>query len=346
MNKLIVITTGGTIGSVLKGSTFSVEQSSRTVGCEIQAAAQALGLEVEVRSPINKNSESFAPTDWLDVLAAIDAADVDGVVVLHGTDTMEYTLAAACSFAPRWSKRVCFTGAMRSPDLPNSDARINLLAALSFAADAAYEDGVYLAFCDHADRLSASIFHASEVKPVAFDESGFHSVYGNVVARYAKQGGLQANSDYIKPAGPVVSGEVLPRKAALLASQGKVAYIKLYPGIDLHTLQALSAGRSVVVVELYHSGTGPASADYKDLIRLLEQHSDSTLFALSAFPLRTLQQPYVSTQAIMQAGGNVYADMQPHYLYVFCLLMTALGAGREEIQAQLSGSLLSTISSQ
>ena len=37
----------------------------------------------------------------------------------------------------------------------------------------------------------------------------------------------------------------------------------------------------------------------------------------------------------MQAGGNVYADMQPHYLYVFCLLMTALGKSAVDIKKQL-----------
>ena len=73
----------------------------------------------------------------------------------------------------------------------------------------------------------------------------------------------------------------------------------------------------------------------------IEQSADSTLFALSAFPVRTLQQPYASTQGIMQAGGHVYGDMQPYSLYVFCLLMTALGAGRDEIQSQLNSMRIS-----
>jgi len=344
VSKLIVITTGGTIASVLKDGALSVEQDGHTVGCEINAAAAKLGLEVELHSPLNKNSESFAPVDWLDILAAIDeasSADADGVVVLHGTDTMEYTLAAACAFQQRWSKRVCFTGAMRSPVLPNSDARINLLAALSFAADRTYDDGVYLAFRTDESNHSVSIFHGGEVKPLMFDESCFRSVYNNIVASYTEHGGLQSDGECIKPVFPSANRDVLPSKAALLASQQQVAYIKLYPGIDLHTLQALTAGRSVAVVELYHSGTGPASVDYNDFIQLIEQSADSTLFALSAFPVRTLQQPYASTQGIMQAGGHVYGDMQPYSLYVFCLLMTALGAGRDEIQSQLNSMRIS-----
>ena len=125
--------------------------------CEIHGAANTLGFSVDIVRPVNKNSESFSPADWLDVLTAIDtacASDAEGVVVLHGTDTMHYTLAAAGCFIG--SKRVCFTGAMVSPELEGSDAHINLLAAMSFAADDAYNAGVYLAFCDNADRLSAT----------------------------------------------------------------------------------------------------------------------------------------------------------------------------------------------
>lgn len=343
MKKIIVITTGGTIASVLQDGALAVAENAGVLGGEINAAARSLGLQLEIMSPVNKNSESFAPSDWLDILAAIDEAcvsDVDGVVVLHGTDTMQYSLAAACVFEQRWSKRICFSGAMLAPELPGSDARINLLGALSFAADTAYDNGIYLAFRADADNASVNIFHGSEVKPLAFDEGYFRSVYGNVVASYTAQAGLLANADYQPPSYPRINSAALPCKTALVASQQQLGYIKLYPGIDLHTLTAACGGRSVVVLELYHSGTAPVSAAYDDVLRVIEQYADSTLFALSAFPQRTLPVPYASTQALRRAGGKVYGDVQPHYLYVWCLLMSALGQGRYALGDQLSDWLI------
>lgn len=334
MTKLAVITTGGTIASVLKDGVFAVEESSSKLGGAVQVAAEQLGFEIEIYSPINKNSESLAPVDWLAILAAIEqacASDVAGVVVLHGTDTMHYTLAAAACFS--CSKRVCFTGAMFSPELENSDTHINLLAAMSFAVGGTDHAGAYLAFCDDADRLSASIFHASEVKPLAFDESSFSSVYNHVVARYSEQDGLQMRGSDRTPR-QFDLGK-LPSRAALIASQQQLAYIKLYPGLDLHALQAVSDGRSVLVMELYHSGTGPASRDYDDLIQCLKASRKDKLFALSAFPANTIQHPYASTQALLKAGADIYADLQPHCLYVMCLLMVAQGKRVDEIKTLL-----------
>ncbi len=337
MKKLTVITTGGTIASVLKEGVFSVQEKGREIDCAIQDTAEALGYAVDILSPINKNSESITPVDWLTILAAIDQAcvtDVDGVVVLHGTDTMPYTLAAAGCFS--WAKRVCFTGAMIPSECADSDASINLRAAMSFAVDSTYAHGAYLAFRSHGDNLSASILYAHEVKPLAFDEDCFHSLYNNVVAHYTEPGGLQGSNIDKHTCFPCLGEFVLPSQAELVASQQQLAYIKLYPGIDLPTLQVVSQGRAVVVIELYHSGTGPASVDYGDLLRLLEASTDKPFFALSAFPCKTIQYPYASTQALIQAGGHVYGDLQPHCLYVLCLLMIAQGKQANEIKVQLS----------
>lgn len=337
MAKLAVITTGGTIASVLKKGYFSVQETNSPVAAMIQHAADTLGFSIDILSPVNKNSESMTPENWLDVLLAIrEACDsqVDGVVVLHGTDTMQYTLAAAGCF--NWPKRVCFTGAMISPEIKGSDAHINLLAAMSFAVDHSYERGVYLAFCRHADRRSASVFRAHEVKPLSFDESGFQSVYDEYVASYSEQSGLLANHMAMQEHFPSLARTVLPNRTDFGASQQQVAYIKLYPGLDLSTLKKVSEGRLVVVIELYHSGTGPASADYDDLLSLLEGSNGTTLFVLSSFPSKMLQHPYTSTKALIQAGAYVCRDLQPHCVYVLCLLMLALGKSVKDIKKHIS----------
>lgn len=336
MSKLCVIATGGTIGSVLKDGAFAVEAAGSAVGCEIQAAAKDLGYEVEIVRPLNKNSESLAPADWSCILQGIKEAcdkDVDGIVVLHGTDTMEYSLAAASCFA--WPNRVCFTGAMVAPELASSDAPINLTAAMSLAANRDYDHGVYLAFRTDVNNATAGIFHASEVKPLAFDESYYRSLYNQRVANYSLVEGLQKNANYSLPSYPVVSSDELPDAKAMQCSQDQLAYIKLYPGLSLSQLKAMTTGRSIVIVELYHSGTGPTSDDYRDLVELLESAPETVFFGLSAFPSTLIDYPYASTQALIQAGAMVYGDVQPHYLYVFCLLMTALGQRPKEIKGLL-----------
>jgi L-asparaginase len=71
------------------------------------------------------------------VRAALDDPDVLGVVVTHGTDTIEETglfLGAVCSKqAERLGKRVILTGAMLPSNHPQADGPLNLQAALRWA---------------------------------------------------------------------------------------------------------------------------------------------------------------------------------------------------------------------
>lgn len=54
----------------------------------------------------------------------------EGVVVLHGTDTMHYSCAAMAFALQNLPVPVVFTGAQRSADRPSSDNKLNLLNAI------------------------------------------------------------------------------------------------------------------------------------------------------------------------------------------------------------------------
>lgn len=341
--KITVITTGGTIGSILKADHVSVDASESKVAQEIDAVKQKLGFEVEVRSPINKNSEVLSPLDWIEVLNSIHDAcqtECDGIVVTHGTDTMAYTVAAAAVFSHLWTKKVCFTGAFLSPDHPNSDTALSLLSSLEFAAADEPTSGVYVAFraTENSAELNSSeakILNGFDIKPMGFDEAVFNSVYDKVVARYSPKTGLAFEEASSKSSYPTVNSEGLPTKEAIAAAQKKIAYLQLYPGIDKDVLRAVSAGKDVVVLQLYHSGTGPFGDEYPDIIEHIQESSCETLFLLGSFPAKHISTPYGSTHALISSGGVLYRDIQTHCLYVFALLALASGKSRSEIREML-----------
>jgi L-asparaginase len=337
--KIIVITTGGTIGSILKSNSVSVDLTEKKIAKEIEVAKKKLGYEVEVQSPINKNSEVLGPTDWLDVLYSIDDAcktDCDGIVVTHGTDTLVYTVASALSLSHLWSKKVCFTGAYYSPDHPSSDTSLSLLSSLEFAASEHPASGIFVAFRSNENNSEARILNGFDLKPMGFDESFFSSAYGNVVAQYSPKLGLSNDISIKGVANPKIDSASIPSKNEIVDATKKIACISLYPGIDRDTLRAITKGKDVVVIQLYHSGTGPFGPEYSDVVEHIKEYSESTLFLMGSFPSEHIQTPYDSTRALIGSGGVIYRDVQPHFLYVFSLLSLALGQNRNQIRKQLS----------
>lgn len=104
--RICVITTGGTIGSAgtplapIPAREFAAA-ATRLLGASLVAAQPGLDLHFDTRLRFDSatgmlDSTDLRPADWCRIAAHIlDLyADFDGFVVLHGTDTMDFTAAA------------------------------------------------------------------------------------------------------------------------------------------------------------------------------------------------------------------------------------------------------------
>jgi len=133
--KIVVIGTGGTISSRYESSTRRSKASQA-----VEKVAPSLGqdlpdLEFQNFALIN----SFEMTTDLahqlvgHVQDQLSRPDVTGVVVTHGTDTMEETSFLADLLFPR-GKPVVFTGAQLPHDDPRTDGPGNLEDSIRAAA--------------------------------------------------------------------------------------------------------------------------------------------------------------------------------------------------------------------
>ena len=144
---IALISTGGTIASTVDYRTGAV--TARFDAEDVLRAVPDLAGRANYRGRVVANilSENMTPAVWQDLAEAVYEeieAGADGVVVMHGTDTMQFS-AAALAFMLDTPVPVVFTGSQRSADRPSSDNVMNAVCAV----EAAKADCAEVLVCMH-----------------------------------------------------------------------------------------------------------------------------------------------------------------------------------------------------
>jgi L-asparaginase len=141
--RVALISTGGTIDSVGRdrldlawyGAAGKRLGAGELLGAVPEVADVADVTEIDFRS---LPSPSLVDTDWLDLLRTIqgvlDGDEADGVVVTHGTNTLEET-AYFLTLAVKSDRPVVVVGSMRPASGLSADGYLNLINAIRVAAD-------------------------------------------------------------------------------------------------------------------------------------------------------------------------------------------------------------------
>lgn len=164
--RILLLHTGGTLGMAPSG-----EPSSLAPGPYLDHLLERLPelrelADLRLEVPFNCDSATLEPDRILDLARIIRhrSAEVDGIVLIHGTDTMAFTASVLGFLLADLGKPVVLTGSQRPLAYVRSDARSNLINAVDLAARGVPEIGI--CFGSHwirgvaADKVSVHRFEA------------------------------------------------------------------------------------------------------------------------------------------------------------------------------------------
>lgn len=241
MNRILMLSTGGTLAS----SHSDHGLAPGLHGSDILARISGLtdGFEVVEEELVMLDSSNMQPEEWTLIAQRIydSRKDYDGIVVIHGTDTLAYT-ASALSFALQQIEiPVVLTGSQVSIENPIADATENCRAALHMAAS--HCPGVYVAF----NRKIIMGTRASKVRTRSFD--AFESIDYPYAAR-------------INSSGLVINPMAMYRRNGVCQLQNRfsndVFLLKIFPGISPDIFERLEQmGVRGVYVEAFGIGGLP-----------------------------------------------------------------------------------------
>jgi len=262
MRKIALIYTGGTIGMRQNPQGKLAPMDFESVAEKIPAL-KLLPIEivpVTLDHPID--SSEMVPKVWQELAEVIDGLmeQVDGMVVLHGTDTMAYTACALSFMIEGLQKPIIITGSQLPVGVLRTDAVENIVSAFEFAA-LAEEDGsaviqevaIYFEYelfrGNRAYKRSSNEFNAfssPNYPPLA--SSGVRlSVNKELLWRSEKSYQLRSGIDT------------------------SVGVVTLYPGLDFDQLPHLPHWK-VLVLRTFGAGNAPKSPSFLEFLKRVEKN--------------------------------------------------------------------------
>lgn len=244
--RVAVVTTGGTIEHFV-GDSNGVAELGYDVANLLDGVAAA-GIDVSVDALFQKGSRNLTPDDWGEIAGAVRAAldeGVDGIVVLHGTDTMHYSAAAVAFAMGLTSVPIVFTGSIMPGSQVDGDATDNLRDAIAVAA-----------FADIAE--VCVVFSADEARTHRAILRGVCSKKMHSTAVGALRSPMMAPLGLVRDGAVTLTGTHRRRGLSSGVSSGRLQFdarvglIKLHPGLTASVLETYLGEHSAVVVE----GTG------------------------------------------------------------------------------------------
>lgn len=322
MKKILLVFTGGTIGSTATDGTINTSSSAPFKLLQLfqQQDHDPASIHFDSLQPIQILSENLAPAAWNIIIAAIESAQpdkYDGIIITHGTDTLAYSAAAMSFYFHAIAKPMLLVSSDYPLDNPKGNGLANFICAVEFIRQG-MAPGVFVPYRNAGQAMQ---IHRGSRLSCSLQLSGdFFSVQGKSFMEFDGQHFTSVNSPVNQAQQDqenAASADIIPLKPQF---SSRILMIKPYPGLDYSHVDPNAV--DAVLHDLYHSGTACATGQWGKNHSLIEflKHCQNEGTPVYLAPAIKSGNAYQSTRKLIEHGAEMIWNMSIEAAYVKLML--------------------------
>ena len=332
MKKILVVFTGGTIGSVISDCTINTSGGAGFKLLQLfeRRDQNADPVHFDALQPLQILSENLAPPAWKVIIEAIESAqpgNYDGIIVTHGTDTLAYTACALSFYFHALAKPLLLV----SSDYPLENPKGNGLANFSCAVEFIRRQAAHGVFVPYRNAGQSMLIHCGARLTCSWQLTGdFYSVQNKPFLKFDGQHFIPAAFSEENKQEKSAVWELKPEFSS------RILMVKPYPGLDYSDLNLTNV--QAVLHDLYHSGTACATKEWGEQHSLAEflQRCRHQGIPVYLAPVCKSENAYASTRELLAHGAEIIWNMSIEAAYVKLMLAYGNFTGPGEIADFLS----------
>lgn len=318
MKKILVVLTGGTIGSKVESNLIDVNTAAAYRLISIYNEKFHSDTDFEVIQPLNVLSENITPKEWTTLcktMSKIDYSYYQGVVITHGTDTLPYTSAMIGLLFHYVPIPIVLVASNYALEDPSSNGLSNFRNAICLIKNQEVS-GVFTVFQnetgDNEVYLSTRIVEADTYN----DQFGSYGgkAYGKMIDEK-----LVLNKSVYNPTIDQINENKTKICDTDITFNNSILVIKPHPGLDYRHFDLTSKPKAVLHC-LYHSSTACTDGEEYSLLNFIKQcKSNGIDFYVTSFKNYNAKM-YATSKEILDLGAVPLINISAEAAYTKLLI--------------------------
>lgn len=239
MKKILVVFTGGTIGSSENGGIIDVDASNNYKLISLYKQNYSDDVEFQTAEIMHVLSENITAKHWsilCNYLLSLDFSDYSGIIITHGSDTLAFTSALVGMMFAHTQIPICLVASNKPLDTQGANGLDNFAKAVELITKRKVK-GIFTIYDD--------IYPATRILPA-----------DSVTDKFSAYGSIDIEDFFVK------SNEHTAEKLSInsIDFKNNVLMVYGYPNINF-SAYTLTRNTVAVLYIPYHSGT--ACTDFK-----------------------------------------------------------------------------------